>query len=61
MRPWEFTVSADYWFGLKHYVEITHIDLGAQQMTSVTTDAVVEQMTYINRHLEDIVKLLAGR
>jgi hypothetical protein len=62
MRPWEFTVEADYRFGLKHYVETTHIDLGAQQMTSLTTDAAVEQMTYINRHLEDIVKLLeAGR
>jgi hypothetical protein len=62
MRPWEFTIEADYWFGLKLYVETTHIDLGAQQMTSLTTDAAVEQMTYINRHLEDIVKLLeAGR
>jgi hypothetical protein len=58
MRPLEFAIEADYWFGGKHYVETTHIDLGVQQMTSLTTDAIVEQMTYINKHLKDMLQVL---
>ena len=54
LRPLTFTIDADYWFGARHYVETTHIDLSVQMMTSLITDAIVEQMDKINRHLEEI-------
>jgi hypothetical protein len=61
VRPLKFTIEADYWFGAKHYVETTHIDLAVQEMTSLTTDAIVEQMTYVNQHLEKILNVLQPR
>jgi hypothetical protein len=60
LRPLEFAIEADYWFGKKHYIETTYINLNVQQMTSLTTDAIVEQMTYTNTHLQDILKVLQG-
>jgi hypothetical protein len=54
LRPLKFKIEADYWFCASHYSETTYIDLSAQMMTSLITDAIVEQMDKINSHLEKI-------
>jgi hypothetical protein len=54
LRPLEFSIESDYWFGSRHYTETTQIDLGVLAMAALTTDAIVEQMTYLNNHLKEI-------
>ncbi len=54
LRPLEFAITANYWFGSKNYVETTHIDLNSQMMTALTTDAIVEQMSYLQDRLKEI-------
>jgi hypothetical protein len=54
LRPLTFSITADYWYGSKNYAETTNIDLNTRMMTALTTDAIVEQMSYIHDSLKNI-------
>lgn len=56
LRPLQFAIEATYYFGSRHYVETTHIDLSVQMDTSLITDAIVEQMDRMNKTLKNIAE-----
>ena len=59
-RPLEFSVIADYNFGSTKYSETTQFDLNIHRVRALTTDAMVEQMSYLQDRLKDIRNELRG-